>query len=135
MNPLSIEQNITAEDNFYIGCDFELHCAIYQADGVTPQNIAAWALSWMVKRRKGDADADAVITKTTTSGIAISGVFNSDPALNTQRAVISIADTDTGGSPPLEKGNYRHELKRTDDGSETVLLDGQLHLKQAVHAV
>lgn len=134
---MSIEQNLTSEDNFFIGCDYTIRCEILQADEATPQNITGWALSWLVKKRKSDADADAVVTKTTASGITISGVYNADRATNTQRAVIALADTDTSaaGSPAaaLERGYYRHELKRTDDGSETVLLEGSLYLKQAVH--
>jgi hypothetical protein len=132
---MALEQNILAEDNFFLGCDYELRCAIYQRDGVTPQDIAGWALSWMVKKRKGDSDAEALIEKTTApgAGITITGVYNADPAVNTQRAVVAVADTDTGGSPPLDKGYYRHELKRTDEGAETILIEGSLYLKQAVH--
>ena len=134
---MSIESSITAEEEFFIGEDKFLSYTVTEDDEVTPQDVTGWALSWYLKKRATDADADAKLTKTTVSGITISGVYNADPALNTQRVVVAIADTDTGaaGSPAeaLPAGSYRMELKRTDAGSETVLSFGQCVLRQALH--
>lgn len=127
---MAIERNITADDHWFIGEDKSLVFTILKADGVTPQDISGWALSWRLKRRKTDADVDALLTKTTVSGIAISGVYNADPAVSTQVATVTIADTDTD---PLTPGSVYHELKRTNDASETVLAFGTAALRRGVH--
>ena len=93
-------------------------------------NISGWALSWMVKKKRSDADASALLTKTTASAIVISGSFNSDPDENTQIATVSIEDTDTTS---LDPGTRYWELKRTDAGFETVLGYGALRLIRGVH--
>lgn len=94
-------------------------------------DITGWTLSWMVKKRVTDTDANAILTKTTTAGgIAISGIFNADPLLNTQKATVSIADTDTNGKTP---GEYAVELKRMDVGAKTPLAEGRLRLLKGVH--
>ena len=43
------------------------------------------ALSWMLKKRKSDADADAAVSKNNSNGITMNGVYNPDPAVNTLR--------------------------------------------------
>lgn len=93
-------------------------------------NITGWALSWMLKRRQTDLDADALLTKTTAGGIAISGVFNSVPATNTQVATVTLAAADTKALPA---GDWYFELKRTDAGFETVLAYGSFALVRGVH--
>lgn len=108
---------------------FEFH--ILDADvSTTAINITGWALSFMIKKRRSDADASALVTKTTVSGIAIAGTFNATASSNTQRATVTLADTD---SSSLNPGLAYYELKRTDDGFETVLAYGPITLKQGVH--
>ena len=82
--------------------------------------------SWKVKRSVSHADSEAVLTKTAV----VSGTFNATPAVNTQRATVTVADTDTDG---LSARTYRYELKRTDNNLETILAYGALELKQPVH--
>jgi hypothetical protein len=49
---------------------------------------------------------------------SVSGTYNADPAVNTQKATAIIADTDTDG---LTAGLRFYAWKRTDSGSETDL--------------
>lgn len=124
------QQDLSGDDALFQGTDHTLPCTILNRAEDTAIDITGWALSWMVKRYKSDADAAALITKTTSSGIAISGVFDTDPVDNTQVATVTIEDTDT---ITLSPGLYHHELKRTTASSETVLIYGVLELREAVH--
>jgi hypothetical protein len=92
-------------------------------------DIAGWTLSWMVKRYRSDTDVTALVSKTTVSGIVISGVYNSVPATNTQVATVTVDDTDTIA---VAGGLYSYELKRMDNGFETVLAFGSFNLEQGV---
>ncbi len=95
-------------------------------------DATGWALSFMVKRRLGDVDADALIVKTTAGGsIAVAGTFNASAASNAQRVTVTLLDSDTVSLTP---GLCRYELKRTDSGAETVLSFGVFHIRKSVHA-
>ena len=120
---MAIRDDIENGDDFYTGEDKTLTVTIYQADGTTAQNITGWTLSYTWKKALSDPDAAAVLTKTTSSGIALT-----TPASGI--CTITIADTDTDA---LTARTYVHELKRTDAGSETVLTTGTVVLQQAVH--
>lgn len=104
--------------DWYIGEDKVFPFTIYQksADGTlttTRQDISGWALRWDVRRTDSEADP-VVLTKVTSAGIVITDGPNG-------QGTITVADTDTDALSPRI---YRHALKRTDDGSETVLLFG-----------
>lgn len=124
--------NITGSDNWYVGTDHEFICEILNGDGTAAIDITGWSLSWMMKKRKADLDAAAVLTKATGgNGIVISGVFNAVTASNLQRATITVQDTDYA---LIRAGSlYYHELKRTDGGTETILIEGTATPKQGVH--
>ena len=110
------EQDITESADLFTGEDKVIQFTI------TDQTITGWALSWMVKRRATDADANALITKTTAAGgITITGANTCEVALTDDDSSTLRADT------------YRHELKRTDAGLETVLSSGACTFRQAVH--
>ena len=97
----------------------------------TSVDISGWTLSWMVKKYKDQADAAAILTKTTTGGaIVIGGSWNSDPDVNTQRATLTITDTDVATVPARL---YHWELKRTDDGFEVPLVLGVIDIVDGVH--
>lgn len=121
---MAIEANINADSDYFTGEDKSLQFTIYQSDGSTAQDITGWSLSWMVKKRKTDADNAALVTKTTADGIALT-----TPASGI--CTVTVEDTDitalVGGTL------YYHELKRTDAGYETVLSYGTFTLRQAVH--
>jgi hypothetical protein len=113
-----------------MGEDHAFPCTILNATETAAVDITGWALSWMIKRNASDADLAAILTKVTPTGIVISGTFNATPSVNTQKATVSVLDTDTDLLTP---GLYHHELKRTDAGVETTLITGLLELVQRVH--
>jgi hypothetical protein len=92
--------------------------------------MTGWSLSWMLKRSPYHADSEALLTKTTPTGIVITGTFHATPAQNQQRATVTIADTDTENLPA---GAWPYELKRTDPGAETILAYGLVELVRSVH--
>jgi hypothetical protein len=117
--------------HYDIGTDQDYAFVIYTSEEQTVvRDITGWALSFMVKRKATDADVDALVTKTTGSGIVIAGTFNAVPATNTQEATVSIADTDTDGQ---SAGIYRWETKRTDAGNEARVGFGTIEFAQTVH--
>ncbi len=123
--------NIAIDDALAIGTDHEFAFHIKNKAETESRDITGWGLSFMVKRRLSDSDAHSVVTKSTTAGgIVFEGVFDSDPDVNTQLAVVSVSDDDTDGVTP---GLCYYELKRTDAGFEELLAQGNLTLSQAVH--
>lgn len=124
---MAIEANISRSHHWFCGEDKVFSYTVYQADGTTPEDVTGWTFDWALRRRNDDADP-AVLEKTSVSGISITGTYNADPAQNTQRVEVTIADTDTEDLPA---GPYRHSLKRTDDGSETILSFGNAVLQRA----
>ena len=113
----------------YLGADRTFTFHILNEAETAAINIASWSLTFMLKRTKNQLDAAALLTKTVGSGIAITGSFDSNPAVNTQRAVVTIADTDTD---PLAPGMCIGEIKRMDAGFETPLALGPIELKRGV---
>ena len=121
---MAIEAHIDRDDDFFIGEDKTLTFTIYQSDGTTVQNITGWTLSWLLKGRPTDTDANAKVTKTTTAG----GIVLTTPASGI--CTVTVDDTDTDA---LAADRYWHELKRTDAGFETVLTFGPCELQQSLH--
>ena len=112
------------------GCDHALAFTVYTDDTETTiRNITGYALSFMVKTNLADADAAAVITKTTGSGIVISGSYHQNPNSNTQVATVTIS----AANATISQRSYFWELKRTDATHETRLAHGLLNLGQTVH--
>jgi hypothetical protein len=91
------------------------------------QNIdhdSEFFISWMLKQKATDTDAQAKITKTTAAGsIALTTPLSGI-------CTVTVEDTDTDG---LRANTYWHELKRTDAGFETILSYGACELLQSVH--
>lgn len=90
-----------------------------------PHNVGSWSLAWVVRLQDDSADPPLLEKRTTTGGISIIGVYDPSRALNTQRVVITILDTDTD---TFEAGTYRHALKRMDPGLESTVLRGDVKL-------
>jgi hypothetical protein len=125
-----LKMDITAADRFYTNADKVFRCAIYQADGVTPEDVGTgWSFRWFLKRRDTDGDVDALIEKQ-PADITVTGVYDVDPAQNTQRVVFTVTDEDLADVPA---GFYVHELKRDDAGAETPLIKGRCVLLQSGH--
>lgn len=116
--------DILDDDRWYTNSDFVINCFIKQADGVTAQNVSGYTFSWLLKKRAADADASAILTKTTVSGITIVDA----PAGHVR---ITIANGDTDGT--VKSGMYLHELKRTDTGFEVVVVSGLAKLLRSAH--
>jgi hypothetical protein len=96
----------------------------------TPHDITGWTFAFFV-RKTDKAPGTPLISKTSGSGIAITGTFDAAHEDNTQRVEVSIADTDTvldDGSIVVPPGKYRHSLKRTNAGSEKTVADGKFVL-------
>jgi hypothetical protein len=119
------EQNVTADDDFFIGEDKTFPITVYTTTAHTlAQDVSGWALSWILKRKETDADVDALLTKTTAGG----GIALTTPGSGL--VTVTVLDTDTDSFQP---GAYHHELKRTDAGFETVLTFGRVSLKRGIH--
>jgi hypothetical protein len=120
---MATEADITAD--YFTTEDKVLVFTVYQADGVTVQDLANFtALSWMLKRRLTDADSAAIIEKTLASG----AIVITDAPNGICQVTLGTADIDTVAANIL----YYHELKRTDS-PKTVLSYGRFSLQQAVH--
>lgn len=115
-------QNIALQ----IGIDKRYDCTILNTAETQVVDITGWAISWLVKVRESDLDASAILTKTTANGgVTITGVYNASPTLNAQVARVSINDEETDA---MTEALYHHELRRTDAGFETPLIEGSLHI-------
>lgn len=116
----------------FLGKDHQFTpCTLYNHAETAIIDQTGWAESFMVKRRRTDADAAALITKTTVNGgLVVTGDYNSNPQTNTQEATVTILDTDTAS---LNPGVFYWEWARTDDGFETVLAFGTITFKRTVH--
>lgn len=109
------------------GTDRELRFTVLNEAETEAVDVTGWNLSWMLKKRKSDADLSAAITETS---FTVTGVYNPDPDLNTQRLVLTLEDVDTDA---LTAGVYYHELKRMNAGNEAVLSYGPFTLRHSVH--
>lgn len=120
---MSYESNIVATDHLFAGEDKTLSYEVFAAGSTTTmENVTGFTLQWTLKR------GEVTLTKTTTSGVTITGVYDSVRATNTQRVVVTIADTDTEN---FTAGRYTMALKRLDAGLEAVLSHGTVDLQVA----
>jgi hypothetical protein len=112
-------------DDWFVGEAKAFPFTIYQEDATgvvttTPQDITGWALRWDLRRSDSEADP-VVLTKAIGTGISITnGPLG--------QGTITLVATDAAA---LQPRIYRHALKRTDAGSETVLFVGNAVLKKA----
>lgn len=88
-----------------------------------PVNITGWDIRFDV--RKTDKAPDPAIFSKSAS---ITGTYAVTRALNTQRAVVSLSDTEMN---TVKSRTYRHSWKRMDDGVETVLSRGDFVVEKA----
>jgi hypothetical protein len=125
---MAMKFDVIQADRWFKNTKYTFKYRVWQRDGTTPRDVAGYTLSWMLKVRDKDPDASALLNKTTT--IQVTGVFNLDPALNTQLVEVPVADTDT---VTQKAGMFTIELKRTDIGLETVLSKGLARLLESGH--
>lgn len=137
---MAVAVNITENDHVFIGKTKDLKFLLYTDHNQT-EALDAEGFGLQFDVRLTDRADKVFITKQTGLGspaeIEVIGVFNSDPAQNTQFIVVHLlrADTyDESVSPPeiLVRPNiYRYSLDRTDGGSETVHTFGELVVLQS----
>ena len=127
---MSYESNIAGTDHFFAGEDKVLSYEVFAAGSTTTmEDVAAFSLRWELRR--WGASGASVLVKTTSivapnpGGITITGTFNASRAVNTQRVIVTIADTDTD---TLTAGRYNMALKRLDAGLEAVLSHGTVEV-------
>ena len=134
---MAIQHHITADEHVFVGDDRTIIITVYEDDDETiPLNVAAADLVWQL--RPTDASSTLLIEKTTAGspgGISVTGVFNVDPDLNTQRVVIALSAEDSYAVDPsgirLKKKKYRYSLKRINDGARSTLMFGNFQFLQA----
>lgn len=98
----------------FIGVDHE-----YVMTETEGELLDGQALSFMVKRRLSDADAEALVT-VTGGAIAIAG------------AVVTVT-VSAAQTVALSAGQYYWEIKRTNTGAKNVMGFGAFTLKRGVH--
>ena len=120
-------QNLGNDDDWFVGEDKTLSFEIFSSDEVTMENVTGFAMQWVMRQ---GLEGDPILINKTTAGatISITGTWNADMNINTQRVNVSVPRTDTYR---LQPGKYYHALKRTDSGNQTVLSYGAVELKRA----
>ena len=141
---MAVNRDITADDQVFFDTDRRLSYTVYDGDPTAEEieagtavcvDVAGWALAWTLRKKPNTSVA--LIEKTSVDGITIEGIFDPSPAINTQRVIVEIEDTDTydpDASPEVyvkPSTTYAYALKRTDDGEETILAFGSFTLLQA----
>ena len=92
-------------------------------DAAVPVNMTGWDIRFDV-RTKDNAPEPPILSKTAT----LTGVYNALRSLNTQRAIVTVTDTEMN---LFKQKTYRHSWKRMDDGVETVLSRGNFSPEKA----
>lgn len=87
-------------------------------------DMSLWSIYFVA--RKKDTSNDAIIERAIDG---IEGTHNADPNLNAQYAYILLDSDETDLFSPNSKGDpFRYSFKRMDDGSETILVYGDLQV-------
>ena len=123
---MATERTLGGNGQLFIGEDKTLRFELVGDGSVDPLGVPVDAHAWTIRFdvRKTDAARTFVLDKLAT----VVGTFNVDRALNTQRAVVQLDDTDTNKFKPRV---YRYSLKRMDEGIETVLFFGDFAPQKA----
>lgn len=126
---MAIEFNIGIEKKWFLGEDKILSFIVFSSDGIAPIDFSAWTIEFVVRKKDKSTDLIIPIKTFANSGLHIVGVFNVDPAVNTQRLIVSSPSDDTtllkAGFP------YRYSIKRTDTDNEEILVYGSITFLQA----
>lgn len=113
MASVSVRQDISALDGFFVGEDKALRTTIYDSTKAL-QDITGWTIQWTLRTAQGVNPP--VVTKTATLTSPTAGVCT---------VQVGAADTSTLATT----STYWHELARTDTGSNTVLCYGNVALQ------
>lgn len=113
---------IGGSGTLFVGEDKTFRIEVLDVSG-NPVDMTGWAILFDV-RKTDKAPDPAIFSKTAT----VSGTFNSVRAVNAQRALVTLTDTELN---TVKNKTYRHSWKRMDDGSETVLARGDFAPEKA----
>lgn len=122
---------IGGEHDLYVGEDKDIELEIL--DG-SPDDLASIPIDVTGRTiwfdvRKPLTSATPIISRQ----MSIQGVFDADRSLNTQRAVISLTDTETEvlkAYADVEAG-YFYSVKDLEPGAETIIAEGPFVLERA----
>ena len=114
--------NLGGSGALFVGEDKSFRLELLDEAGV-PVNMTGWSVLFDV--RKKDNSAEPAIFSETAS---ITGTYNAVRATNTQRALVTLTDTEMN---TVKAKTYRYSFKRMDDGSETVLAYGNFAPEKA----
>lgn len=105
------------EDRWYTGKDKTFRVTVYQADGVTPQDITGWTLAGVLatKERMFVASLQSITLVT-----PMSGIFEATSPASQTRDL-----------PGHETAEYWLEFRRTGSGVEDVVAAGPAVLRQS----
>lgn len=131
----------TDDDAFYIGDDKVLSFRVWsgtaaeiEAGTATPMDVTGQSFAWALKRN-ADLEEELIQKATGGEGITITGAYNADRALNTQRVEVQIdrADTYDDDTPAVvvRRGRYVHALRRTDTGFSGIVTEGKFKVRSA----
>jgi hypothetical protein len=119
---VAVNTTIGGDDTLFVGEDKVLRLELLDASSI-PVNMTGMVLLFDVRLKDNSPDP-AILSKTPS----ITGVYNAVRATNTQRAQVTLTDTDMN---LFKAKTYRHSWKRMDDGSETVLSFGDFKPQKA----
>jgi len=121
------ESNVPAK-KLFPGENKKLYFPVTAGDNKTPEDASGWSIDFFV--RKEDLSSTVLIQKSTTvpGEIAVTGVYDPDPAVNTQRIEVTLESADTALLKPRV---YRFALERVDVGVKSVLAFGDFNLSSS----
>jgi len=93
-----------------------------------PVDMAGWEIKLVIAPNDKSPEADFLVDLTAT----VTGVYDADRTVNTQRAVATLTDDLTNLFTAKTKApHFRYAWKRMDAGSETVLAYGDAVFEKA----
>ena len=132
----AVQHHFTLADGYFAGDDVAIDYEIFADDGIaenladgtpnpakTMEDVTLWLFAWTLANVKG---GPALLTKLSSGGITVTGIYAASRTVNTQRVRVSLADTDTDD---YEADIYHHALKRMNASVEKLLSYGTLPLQ------
>ena len=118
---MAIQATMGGAGELFVGEDKTLKLELIGITGL-PVDMTGWGVRCLVLSKQSEVLID--------KNASITGVYNAARSDNTQRAVVTLTDSDMS----IQEGVHRHSWKRTDDGSETVLAYGDCIIERATQA-
>lgn len=112
---MALEITIGGEGTLFVGEDKMFRLELIDANEL-PVDMTGWTILFDV-RKSVTAPDPAIFSK----NASLTGAFNAVRALNTQRAIVTLTDTEMN---TVKARTYQCSWKRMNDGSETVLAYG-----------